>query len=62
MDNNYRWTVYTPLVFRNLILTAEGTIDLSYDDGQNVVFQTSPEAVEEYMEELYSVEEIYIEY
>lgn len=62
MDNNYRWTVYTPLVFRNLMLTADGTIDLNYEDGQNAVFQTSPEAVEEYMEAQYIVDEIYIEY
>ena len=62
MDGEYRWTVYTPLTFRNLILTADGTIELEYSNGQSSVFQTSPESVEEYMEEEYIVDEIYIEY
>lgn len=62
MDGAYRWTVYTPLTFRNLLLTADGTIELEYSDGQNSVFQTSPESVEEYMEEQYFVDEIYIEF
>ena len=62
MDGNYRWTVYTPLTFRNLILTADGTIELEYSNGQSSVFQTSPESVEDYMEEQYIVDEIYIEY
>lgn len=62
MDGNYRWTVYTPLTFRNLVLTADGNIDLEYDNGENAVFQTSPESVEEYMEEQYIIDEIYIEY
>ena len=62
MDGNYRWTVYTPLTFRNLILKADGTIDLEYSDGENAVFQTSPESVEDYMEEQYIVDEVYIEY
>lgn len=62
MDGNYRWTVYTPLTFRNLVLKADGSIELDYENGENAVFQTSPESVEEYMEELYIVEEVYIEY
>ena len=62
MDGNYRWTVYTPLTFRNLVLKADGSIDLEYENGENAVFQTSPESVDEYMEELYVVEEVYIEY
>ena len=62
MDGNYRWTVYTPLTFRNLVLTADGSIDLEYENGENAVFQTSPESVAEYMEEQYIVDEIYIEY
>ena len=62
MNGNYRWTVYTPLTFRNLIMKADGTIELNYEDGENAVFQTSPESVEEYMEELYIVDEVYIEH
>ena len=62
MDGNYRWTVYTPLTFRNLVLTADGSIDLEYENGENSVFQTSPESVEEYMKELYIVDEVYIEH
>lgn len=62
MDGVYRWTVYTPLTFRNLLLTADGNIELEYSDGQSSVFQTSPESVEEYMEEQYIVDEVYIEY
>lgn len=62
MDGAYRWTVYTPLTFRNLLLTADGDIELEYGDGQSSVFQTSPESVEEYMEEQYIVDEVYVEY
>ena len=62
MDGNYRWTIYTPLTFRNLIMKADGSIDLEYENGENAVFHTSAEAVEESMEEQYIVEEIYIEY
>ena len=62
MDGNYRWTVYTPLTFRNLVLTADGSIDLEYENGENAVFQTSPESVVEHMEELYTVDEVYVEY
>ena len=62
MDGAYRWTVYTPLSFHNLVLKANGTIDLEYEDGENAVFQTSPESVEEYLENLYVVDEVYIEY
>lgn len=62
MDGNYRWTVYTPLTFQNLILKADETVELEYSNGQNSVFQTSPESVEEYMEDQYIFDEIYIEY
>ena len=62
MDGNYRRTIYTPLTFRNLILAADGTIELNYEDGENAVFQSDPEAVDAYMEEQYIVEEITIEY
>ena len=62
MDGEYRWTVYTPLIFRNLLLTADGTIELEYSSGQSPVFQTSPESVEEYMEKEYIVDEVYIEF
>ena len=62
MDGNYRRTIYTPLTFRNLILTADGTIELNYEDGENAVFQSDPEAVDAYMEEQYIVEEVFIEY
>ena len=62
MDGAYRWTVYKPLIFRNLILQADGTVELDFKDGENAVFQTSAEAVEEYMEDLYIVEEVYVEY
>ena len=62
MDGNYRWTVYTPLTFRNLIQKADGTIELNYEDGENAVFQTDTEKVEAYMEEQYAIEEVYIEY
>lgn len=61
MDGEYRWTVYTPLTFRNLLLNADGTIELEYSDGQSSVFQTSAESVEEYMEKEYEVDEVYIE-
>ena len=62
MDGEYRWTVYTPLTFHNLLLTADGTIELEYSDGQSSVFQTSAESVEEYMEKEYVVDEVYIEF
>lgn len=62
MNDNYRWTVYTPLTFRNLVLKADGSIDLEYENGENAVFQTSPESVEKYMEEQYIVDEVYVEY
>ena len=59
VDGQYRWTVYTPLVFRNLILKADGSIDIEYSDGANTVFQTSPEAVDAYMDDLNITNEIY---
>lgn len=62
MDGDYRRTVYAPLTFRNLLLTADGTIELEYSNGQNSVFQTSPESVEDYMEKEYIVDEVYIEF
>lgn len=62
MDGEYRWTVYTPLTFRNLLLAADGTIELEYSNGQSSVFQTSPESVEDYMEKEYIVDEVYIEF
>lgn len=62
MDGNYRRTVYTPLTFSNLILTADGTVQLEYENGLNAVFQTSPEGVEEHLEKEYTIEEVYIEF
>ena len=62
MNGEYRWTVYTPLIFRNIILNADGTIDLSYEDGYTAVFYTDPDGLVESLEEDYFVEEVYIEY
>lgn len=62
MNGEYRWTVYTPLILRNIILKADGTIDLSYEDGYTAVFYTDPDGLVESLEEDYFVEEVYIEY
>lgn len=62
MDGEYRWTVYTPLTFRNLILAADGTINLEYEDGYNAVFYTDSDELLEKLGEDYTVEEVYIEY
>ena len=62
MDGEYRWTVYTPLTFRNLLLSAEGTVDLEYKDGYNAIFYTDPDELLETLETEYVVEEVYIEY
>lgn len=62
MDGEYRWTVYTPLTFRNMILSAEGTVDLEYEDGYNAVFYTDPDELLKKLEADYIVEEVYIEY
>lgn len=62
MDGEYRWTVYTPLTFRNLIFSAEGSINLEYENGYNAVFYTAPDELLEKLETDYVVEEIYIEH
>ena len=62
MDGEYRWTVYTPLIFRDLIIKADGTVDLEYGDGVTEVFYTDPDVLVESLEEEYTVEEVYIEY
>lgn len=46
MNGVYHWTVYTPLVFRNLILHPDGTVDgLDYESGSDAVFYTEPEQI-----------------
>lgn len=62
MDGKYRETVYTPLIFRDLIIKADGTIDLEYADGYTAVFSTDPDVLVESLEKEYTVEEVYIEY
>ena len=63
MNGVYRWTVYTPLVFRNLILHPDGTVDgLDYESGSNAVFCTEPEQIINRSFNAYSIEEVYIEY
>ena len=62
MNGEYRETVYTPLIFRNLLLKADGTIDLNYADGYTAVFYTDPDRMVESLEEDYTVEEVYVEY
>ena len=48
-NNDEYWrTVYTPLVFYNITKSADGSINLNYEDGNNSVFYTDMEsAVEE---------------
>lgn len=63
MNGAYRWTVYTPLVFRNLIFNPDGTVDgLDYGSGSDAVFYTEPEQIINRSFNAYSMEEVYIEY
>lgn len=63
MNGAYRWTVYTPLVFRNLILHPDGTVaGLDYESGSDAVFYTEPEQILNRSFNAYSIEEVYIEY
>lgn len=63
MNGVYHWTVYTPLVFRNLILHPDGTVDgLDYESGSDAVFYTEPEQIINRSFNAYSIEEVYIEY
>ena len=62
MNGEYHSTVYAPLTFRNIIICADGTIHLKYEDGITIVFYTDPDGMIEKMEEDYTVEEVYIEY
>lgn len=62
MDGELRNTIYKPLTFRNVIIYADGTIELKYEDGETIVFYTDPDGMVEKMEEDYTVEEVYVEY
>ena len=58
MRDEYWRTVYTPLEFRNIIVNADGSVVLSYEDGDNSVFFTSMESAIENMSELYDLVEV----
>lgn len=62
MRGEYRRTKYIPLIFRNLILEPDGTMELNYRDGSSPVFYDDPDSIVPYLEKTYEVEEVYIEY
>lgn len=61
-DGEYEKTVYVPLIFRDIVISADGTVNLEYEDGYTAVFYTDPDRLIEKIEEEYSVEEVYFEY
>ena len=62
LNGDYRQTNYVPLIFRNVILSADGTVNLNYENGTTEVFFTDPDSMVAYLEEDYTVVEIRIEY
>jgi hypothetical protein len=62
VNGDYRQTNYVPLIFRDVILTTDGTVALNYQDGYTAVFYTDPDRMVEKMEEDYTVVEVYVEY
>lgn len=62
MDGEYRRTIYTPLVFTNLILHPDGNISgLDYASGSSASFYTDPEAIVNRHFNAYSIEEVYVD-
>ena len=62
MRGEYWRTVYVPLIFRDVVVSAEGEIDLNYEDGYTAVFYTDPDSMIEKIEEMYTVYEVDINY
>ncbi len=60
LDGEFRQTNYIPIVFCDLILSPDGEVELTYEDGVSAVFYTDPESILARVG--YDVEEIYIEY
>ena len=56
------WKInYIPLKFKDLIVHADGTVDIEYDDGYTDIFTTDMDAYIEDLKEKYYITEIVIE-
>ena len=62
MDGTYRETVYAPLIFHDLIMSANGTVVLDYENASKRTHGTDIDKMIETLERDYTVDEVYIEY
>lgn len=63
MNGTYHQTIYTPLVFQNLILHPDGSVDgLDYSSGISTTFYTDSDQITNRAFSAYTIEEVYIDY
>lgn len=62
LNGEYRWTTYSVLTFRDVLVRADGTIKLVYEDGIRIVGYHDVDEMLEAMEENYTVTEVDVEY
>lgn len=63
MNGTYHQTIYTPLVFQNLILHPDGSVDgLDYSSGISTTFYADSDQITNRAFNAYTIEEVYIDY
>ena len=62
LNGEYRWTTYSVLTFRNVVVRADGAIELAYKDGIRIAGYHGADEMLETMEENYTVTEVDVGY